>query len=139
MTGWIDWLRKLDWVEWLALLALVCAYAVIAMPFLGMPWKRAEDFSLLLVFVGAILFIAGSQRSIAARSGSSGLSQLGGVAMIMMLLWGQSWWPVPRPQQASNFWVFVWPFIILVNATHILSARAPDPKRATLDEEPDLA
>jgi Na+/proline symporter len=139
MTRWIEWLRKLDWVQWLALVALLCTYAVIAMPFLGMPWKRTEHFAALLVLLGAIVLIVGSRRSIAARSGPSGLSHLGSVAMIMMLLWGQSWWPVPRPQQASDFWVFVWPFIILVNATQILSTRAPDPKGAALDEEPGLA
>jgi len=138
MTGWIEWLRKLDWVQWLALVALACSYAVIALPFLGMPWKRAEDVALLLVFLGAILLIVGSRRDIAARSEPSGLSHLGGIAMIMMVLWGQSWWPVPRPQQASNFWVFVWPFIIVVYATRIL-ATPPAREGAALDEEPGLA
>jgi hypothetical protein len=139
MTRWIEWLRKLDWVQWLALVALVCSYVVIALPFLGVPWKRAEDFALLIVFLGAILLIVGSRRSIAARSEPSGLGHLGAVAMIMMLLWGQSSWPVPRPQQASDFWVFVWPFFILVYATRILATRPPAREGAALDEEPGLA
>jgi Na+/proline symporter len=139
MTRWIEWLRKLDWMQWLALVALACSYAVIALPFLGVPWKRAADFGTLLLISGAFFLFVTGRRAAAAKSGPSGLSHLGGVAMVMMLLWGQPWWPVPRPQQASDFWFFVWPFIILINATHILSARAPDPDSTARDEEPGLA
>jgi hypothetical protein len=139
MTGWIDWLRKLDWVQRLALVALLCAYAVIAMPFLGMPWKRMEDIGILVILLAAFLLFAAGGKTTAARPGPSGLGHLGGVAMAMMFLWGQPWWPVPRPQQASDFWVFIWPFIILVNATRILLAKAPQLDRAALKEEPGLA
>jgi len=59
--------------------------------------------------------------------------------MAMMFLWGQPWWPIPRPQQASDFWLFIWPFIILVNATRVLLAKAPQRDSVTLDEEPGLA
>jgi len=139
MTGWIDWLRNLRGVQWLALVALLCAYAVIAMPFLGMPWNRMEDFVALLMILGVFVLLANGGKTVAARPGRSGFGHLGRVAMAMMFLWGQPWWPVPRPQQASDFWVFIWPFIILVNATQILSARAPDPKGTAFDEEPGLA
>lgn len=139
MTERIDWLRKLDWVQWLALVALLCAYAVIAMPFLGVPWKRAEEFAILAMFCSAILLLAESRGRRAARSGPSGFSHLGGVAMVMMILWGQPWWSVPCPQQAADFQVFVWPFLILVNATRILSAQATDRDDAVLEREPGLA
>jgi len=59
--------------------------------------------------------------------------------MAMMFLWVQPWWPIPRPQQASDFWLFIWPFIILVNATRVLLAKAPQRDSVTLDEEPGLA
>jgi Na+/proline symporter len=139
MTERIDWLRRLDWVQWLALVALLGAYAVIAMPFLGVPWKRMEDFVVLLMLFGALVLFAGGGKTAAARPGPSGLSHLGSVAMVLMFFWGQPWWPVPRPQQASDFWVFVWPFIIVVNATRILLAKAPELDSRTLDEEPGLA
>jgi len=139
MTGWIDWLRKLGGRQWLALIVLLFAYAVIAMPFLGLPWKRANDFSFLLVLPGSILLLIEGRWGIATKSGPSGFSHLGRTAMVMMLLWGQPWWPVPRPQQPDDFWVFVWPFLIVVNATRILLAEAPDPDSAALDEEPRLA
>lgn len=139
MTRLIDWLRKLDWVQWLALVALVCAYAVIAMPFLGMPWKRMEDIGILVILLGAVLLFAAGGKTTTARPGPSGFSHLGGVAMAMMFLWGQPWWPIPRPQQASDFWLFIWPFIILVNATRVLLAKAPQRDSVTLDEEPSLA
>jgi hypothetical protein len=139
MTGWIDWLRNLRGVQWLALVALLCAYAVIAMPFLGMPWNRMEDFVALLMILGVFVLLAAGGKTVAAGPGRSGFGHLGRVAMAMMFLWGQPWWPVPRPQQASDFWVFIWPFIILVNATQILSAQAPDSKGAALEEEPGLA
>jgi Na+/proline symporter len=138
MTRWIEWLRKLDWVQWLALIALFCTYAVIAMPFLGLSWKRTEDFSLLVIILGAFLLFAAGGKTTRARPGPSGLSHLGRVAMALMFLWGQPWWPVPRPQQASDFWVFVWPFIILVNATRILLAESPDRDSAALEEQPGL-
>jgi hypothetical protein len=139
MTGWIDRLRKLDWVQWLALIALLCTYAVIAMPFLGVSWTRTHDFAALLTVLGAFVLFAAGGRTVAARPGPSGLGHLGGVAMVMMFLWGQPWWPVPRPQQSSDFWVFVWPFFILVHATRILATRPPDRESAALDEEPGLA
>ena len=139
MTGWIDRLRKLDWVQWLALIALLCTYAVIAMPFLGMPWKRVEDFGLWIVLLAAVLLIVDGGKRTAVRQGASGLGHVGVVAMVMMLLWGQSWLPIQRPQQPNDFLVFIWPFIILVNATRILSAGPRISKRAARDREPDLA
>jgi len=79
MTRLIDWLRKLDWVQWLALVALVCAYAVIAMPFLGMPWKRMEDIGLLVILLGAVLLFAAGGKTTTARPGPSDLVILVGL------------------------------------------------------------
>jgi|GEM_PF-2851046 len=139
MTGWIDWLRKLDWVQWLALVALLCAYAVIAMPFLGVPWKRMEDFGLWIILLAAVLLIIDGGKRTAVRQGASGLGHVGVVAIIMVTLWGQPWITVQLPQQASDFWVFIWPFVILVNGTRILGAGPPIRGRAARDREPDLA
>ncbi|MGN6820141.1 MAG: hypothetical protein ACTHJR_15865 [Sphingomonas sp.] len=139
MAGWIDWLRKLDWVQWLALIALLCAYAVIAMPFFGISWERTGDFAELLIILGAFqLFTAGGRRDRIGRA-PSGFGHLGAVAMVMMFLWGQPWWSIPRPQQASDFWVFVWPFFILVNAIRVLSVQPPDRDGTAVDRELDLA
>ena len=139
MTGWADWLRQLRGVQWLALVTLLCAYVVIAMPFLGVPWKRMEDLVALLMILGAILLFAISGKKAPARPEPSGLNHVGGVAMAMMFFWGQPWWSVPHPQQASDFWVFIWPFIILMRATPVLSTRVTDRDRGVLDEEPGLA
>jgi hypothetical protein len=139
MTRWIDWLRKLDWLQWLALVALLSAYAVIAMPFLGVSWKRMEDFGPWVILLAAVLLISDGGKRVAVRQGVSGLGHLGVVAMIMMFLWGQPWWSVSRPQQADDFWLFIWPFVLLVNATRILLAGAPDRDGTAREKEPGLA
>jgi len=45
----------------------------------------------------------------------------------------------PTSAATSDFWLFIWPFIILVNATRVLLAKAPQRDSVTLDEEPGLA
>ena len=121
------------------MVALLCAYVVIAMPFLGISWKQTQYWGVMLMLSGSILLLVESRRRIAERSPSSGFGHLGTVALVMMILWGQPWWPIPRPQQPDDFEVFVWPFLVLVSATRILSAQPPRREDEAPEGEPGLA
>ena len=137
MTRWIGRLHKLDWVQWLALIAVLCAYVCIAIPFFGLMPQRAGDIELLLLFLCS-MFVALSGRSASAKSGSSGLEHVGGAAIVMMALWTLPAWPFPRPRQPDDFLIFLWSFVVMASATRILSAKAPDRGNASGGAEKSL-